>query len=156
MDEWRRVFRQGVAPSLSTAGLRALRIALFRDDSRLIQGVTVGVPNATGSASFAFWSPVYAISPSPSQGACPIGLVGWLGDGLETAAEVHDYFADVARVCDELTGEECSMRHFTQFVDDTPRDQMRAQLLAEVDRVLNERDLVAWGTHRDARAKANC
>ena len=44
MESWRKVWREGFAPVLSTAGLQALRKALTADDTRLIQGSTSSPP----------------------------------------------------------------------------------------------------------------
>ena len=44
MENWRKVWREGVAPLLSAAGLEALRRALVTDDGRLLQGATTTPP----------------------------------------------------------------------------------------------------------------
>ena len=40
MNTWQKVWREGLAPRLSTSGLHALRRALVADDERLLQGDT--------------------------------------------------------------------------------------------------------------------
>jgi hypothetical protein len=84
LQTWQKVWREGIAPSLSTAALVALERALVRDDPRLIQGETCTPP------------PVQAVRDWPVEGACLVGYCGWQGDGLSTAAEVEEYFARVA------------------------------------------------------------
>ena len=44
MDSWRKVWRDGLAPLISTEGLEALRTALCDDDARLLQGATTTPP----------------------------------------------------------------------------------------------------------------
>jgi hypothetical protein len=44
LESWRRVFREGLEPVVSTPGLLALRQALLTDDPRLIQGATTTRP----------------------------------------------------------------------------------------------------------------
>jgi hypothetical protein len=44
VESWRRVFREGLEPVVSTPGLLALRQALLTDDPRLIQGATTTPP----------------------------------------------------------------------------------------------------------------
>src|SRR5438128_1976677 len=86
METWRKVWREGVAPQLSQAGLEALRQALASDDSRLLQGATTAPP------------PLQCVQDWPVEAACVIVFCGWQGDGLETVADVEECFA---RVCFE-------------------------------------------------------
>src|SRR5712692_10367123 len=44
MESWRKVWREGLAPLLSTNGLEALRQALVTDDAQLLQGATTTPP----------------------------------------------------------------------------------------------------------------
>lgn len=110
MQMWREVLRRGIVPQLSTAGLQALRKALASDDSRLVQEQTTRPP------------PLQSVLDWPCEAACPIAFAGWQGDGIETVGEVEEYFA---RVCHEA--------------DDTERDEMRRELLSEIDLALLER-----------------
>src|SRR5436309_3373899 len=86
MESWRKVWREGLLPQLSTAGLDALRRGLRADDPRLLQGATTSPP------------PLQCVSEWPVEGACVLGYCGWQGDGLETVAEVEEFFA---RMCAE-------------------------------------------------------
>jgi hypothetical protein len=83
--------------------------------------------------------PIQCVLDWPVEGACPIGFAGWQGDGLKTVGEVEEYFAKACFDCDQAIGEVAGVRHFLNWVDDTPRDEMRRELLREVNRVLEER-----------------
>jgi hypothetical protein len=127
MEAWRKVWREGVAPHLSTAGLEALQRALASDDPRLLQGATTSPP------------PLQCVQDWAVEGACVIGFCGWQGDGLETVADVEECFARVCFEADQALGEPASCRWFLNWFDETPRDEMRHQLLSEVARALAQR-----------------
>jgi hypothetical protein len=128
METWRRVFREGVAPVLSTNGLLALEAALQRDDPRLCQGATTTPP------------PLQCVLDWPVEAACLLGYCAWQGDGLGTVGEVEEYFAKVCFEADRRLGEPAAVRHLLNAYDDWPRDEMRRELLPEVDRALAERE----------------
>jgi hypothetical protein len=127
IESWRMVWREGLAPVLSTAGLVALREALRSDDHRLTQGSTTTPP------------PLMCVQDWPVEAACALGFCGWQGEDLETVGEVEEFFARACFEADERLGEPAACRWFLNWFDDTPRDQMRKLLLEEVDRVLAER-----------------
>ncbi len=127
MESWRKVWRDGLAPVLSMAGLKALRKALAKDDGRLTQGSTTTPP------------PLQCVLDWPCEGACVVGYAGWQGDGLETVGEVEEYFARCCFEADNRLGEPAAVRYFLNWFDDAPRDDARRLLLAEVDRSLAER-----------------
>src|SRR5437588_819359 len=127
MESWRKVWREGLAPVLSTTGLDSLRKALLNDDARLLQGATTTPP------------PLQCVQDWPVEAACGLGYCGWQGEGLETVAEVEEYFARVCFEVDQLLGEPAACRWFLNWFDETPRDQMRDLLLAEVQRTLAQR-----------------
>jgi hypothetical protein len=129
MEAWRSVWRDGFVPSLSTAGLTALRAALATDDFRLSQGSTT-VPAAAASAPE--W---------PCEGACAVGYCGWQGQGMLSVGEVDEHFARACWEADERLQETAACRHFLNWFDDTPRDDMRRDLLAEVELALAARRL---------------
>jgi hypothetical protein len=123
MKRWQKVWRERIAPLLSVPGLEALRDALKNDDPSLIQGTTV-VP--------------MPLSDEVAE-ACPIAYAGWKGDGLKTVDEIDDFFG---RMCDEIdiaAGVMGCYLWFINWVDNTPRDEMRRLLLTEVERSLGSR-----------------
>jgi hypothetical protein len=127
MESWRKVWRDGLAPHLSTPGLEALRRALIGDDSRLLQGATTTPP------------PLQCVQDWPVEAACVLGYCGWQGDGLETVAEVEGFFARLCFEADQALGEPAACRWFLNWFDEAPRQEMRRQLLAEVNRSLEQR-----------------
>jgi hypothetical protein len=141
MDTWRKVWREGLAPQLSTRGLEALRRALLLDDARLLQGATTAPP------------PLQCVQDWPVEATCVIGYCSWQGDGLETVAEIEEAFARACFETDQRLGEPAASRWFLNWYDDAPREEMRAQLLAEVNRILAAR-LAAGGTDTDGTAAA--
>ena len=127
MESWRKVWRGGLAPVLSTAGLQALRDAVVANDDRLMQGATTTPP------------PLQCVQDWPVEGACGLGYCGWQGDGLETVAEVEEFFARMCFEIDQQMGEPAACRWFLNWFDDTPRAEVRGLLLAEVNRSLAQR-----------------
>ena len=127
MESWRKVWRDGLAPLLSTEGLEALRRALESDDARLLQGATTTPP------------PLQCVQDWPVEAACGVGFCGWQGDGLETVAEVEEFFARACFEADQRLGEPAACRWFLNWFDETPRDEMRRLLLGEVNRTLAQR-----------------
>jgi hypothetical protein len=124
---WQHAFRRGIAPSLSLRALHALRVALERDDARLLQGATTQPP------------PLQCVQHHPCEKACLVAYAGWQGEGLTTVAEVEGYFARLCQEANERLGEPAAVRFFLNHWDETDRPTARRQLLAEVDRELAER-----------------
>lgn len=127
MESWRKVLREGLAPLLSTRALEALQAALVSDDVRLLQCFTTSPP------------PLQTLQDWPVEAACPIGYCGWQGEGLETVGEVETYFARICAECDQRLGEPAACRWFINWVDETPRAEMRQLLAAEIETILQER-----------------
>jgi hypothetical protein len=127
MDSWRKVWRDGLAPLISTEALEALRKALANDDVRLLQGATTTPP------------PLQCVQDWPVEAACVLGFCGWQGEGLETVAEVEEYFARLCYEVDLRLGEPAACRWFLNWFDETPRDEMRRLLLSELTRTLSLR-----------------
>jgi hypothetical protein len=124
MESWRKVWRDGFAPQLSTTGLEALRKALRDDDPRLIQGATTSPP------------PLQCVQDWPVDACCVLGYCSWQGEELETVAEVEEDFARLCFEADQVLGEPAACRYFLNWYDETPRDEMRRELLTEVELVL--------------------
>lgn len=127
MESWRNVWRKGVAPLLSVESLESLRQGLVNDDPRLLQGATTSPP------------PLQCVQDWPVEAACALGYCGWQGDGLETVAEVEEFFARMCFEIDQQMGEPAACRWFLNWFDDTPREEMRIELLVEVQKALAER-----------------
>src|SRR3954468_11030481 len=144
MESWRTCWRDGFAPSLSTKALTSLRDALVSDDPRLLQGATTTPP------------PLMCVQDWPVEAACALGYCGWVGDGLETVAEVEEFFARMCFEVDTRLGEPAGCRWFLNWFDETPRDEMLRLLLVEVNRSITERTLDddEEPTHTDKTAAA--
>lgn len=127
MTAWKRTFREGFAPSFSTKGLEALAEALRADDPHLMQGGTTDPP------------PLMCVQDFPCECACPVAFVGWKGEELETVGEVEEFFAKACFEADQRLGEPAACRYLLNWVDDSSRDVLRKELLAEVEVVLAER-----------------
>lgn len=127
MESWRKVWREGLVPLLSTRSLEALRQGLLTDDTRLLQGATTDPP------------PLACVADWPAEGACAIGYCGWQGEGLETVAEVEGFFSRMCFSIDQRVGEPGGCRWFLTWFDETPRDVMRRELLAEIALALSAR-----------------
>lgn len=127
MESWKQAWR-AIVPSLTTAGLNALRQALLNDDGRLVQGRTTHPAAFSGRPELAM-----------CEQACAVGYTGWQGDGLETVGEVEEYFAIVCFAADAILGETSLVRMFTNWFDETPRQEMRRELFPEVLSALADR-----------------
>jgi hypothetical protein len=75
----------------------------------------------------------------PVEAACALGYCGWQGEKLETVGDVEEYFARCCFEADQKLGEAAACRWFLNWFDDTPRDEMRKELLAEVERAIEDR-----------------
>ena len=128
MESWRKVFRDGFAPVLSTKGLEALRDALKSDDPRLVQGTST-VP-----------APLICVEDWPCEGACAVGFCGWQGDDKQTVGACSESFAVACFEADQLLGEPAACRWFLNWFDDCPRDEMLRELLPEVEAALTARE----------------
>lgn len=127
MESWRKVWRAGVAPLLSTRELEVFRDALEMDDTRLIQGVTTKPP------------PLECVRDWPVEAACALGFCAWQGIGLKTVAAVEENFAHRCFKIDQQLGEPGGCRWFLNWFDETPREEMRRSLLEEVNLTLLSR-----------------
>jgi len=121
LELWKKAWRVGVAPLLSNVALVELEVALEYDDPRLIQGkvcLPAWTPNAEGEEV---------------TEVCAIGLCA-LAEGKKTVGQVSAFFGDLCRKAGEAIGETSGIRHFLSWFDETPRDEVRRELLAEVVR----------------------
>ena len=128
MDTWRFIWREGFAPAISTEGLIALKSGLETDAHDLTQGSTTTPP------------PLMCVMEWPVEGCCALGYCGWKGENLTTVGEVEEYFAKLCFEADQRLGEPAGCRGFLNWFDDVGRDEMRLDLLAEVELALAGRD----------------
>lgn len=115
--EAKDVLTKGFFPLLALNHLEVLEAALRRDDPALIQGCTTKPV------------PLACVQNWPVEAACMLGYCGWKGDGIKTVSEAEEFFADKCFHADQLLQEPAACRHFLNWYDETPRDQMRRQLL---------------------------
>lgn len=127
---WQRVWREGFAPLFGTEALQRLATALETDDLRLLQGSTTNPP------------PLMAFADWPVEGCDAIGFTGWTQDGA-TVGEIELHFARSCFEADQRLGEPAACRWFLNWYDDTPRNEMRASLLAELKLELEKRECVS-------------
>lgn len=125
---WVKVWRNGLAPHLPTEGMERLAEALRTDATSLLQGATTSPP------------PLACVEDFTCEGACPISYCG-LVTSNETVGEIELFFARICRQCDESMREVAACHWFLNWVDETPRDEMRRELLREVERTLSLRGL---------------
>lgn len=129
MTSWQHVFRNGIAPQLPAEGLWALRRALVKRDKRLVQGATTEPP------------PLLACQDLPCERACAVAYCcAFTSDVLlKPVAEVEEFFARVCFEADQALGESAGCRWFLNWFDETPMEEVRPLLLAEIDTELARR-----------------
>lgn len=122
LASWQTVWREGFAPIFPHGGLKALLKALQEDDPRLAQGMTTTPPPVIGTHA---WD---------VEGADAVGFVGWQDPLLDLTriGEVEEFFARSCFEADQRLKEAAACRWFLNWYDDTPRDQMRKDLIPEV------------------------
>lgn len=125
---WQTAWRVGFAPQFSVAQLAALRQALIADDPALMQGCNSSPP------------PMACVQDWPVEGACVLGYCGWRGLGLKTVGEVEEFFARTCFEADQRLQEPAGCHWFLNWFDETPRDNMRRSLLAEVEAEIARRE----------------
>lgn len=127
MESWRKVLRVGFFPQFSDHALLVLKVALETDDQRLVQGATTSPP------------PLAFVQDWPCDAACLVAYIGWKAEELETVGEVERFFAEACFQGDKLLGEPAACRWLLNWFDDTPRDEVRTELLGEINEELAKR-----------------
>ena len=127
LTAWQWAWRTGVAPQLSLLSLEALQIGLERDNPALLQGATVSPP------------PLQCLADRMVEAACPIAYCGWRASGLATVAQLEAYFARVCYEAGVALGQPDAVRSFINWWDESPREEARRALLAEVGREIDRR-----------------
>ena len=126
MNGWKRAWRSGIAPLLTHDGLMALKAALETDDPRLVQGTTTEP------------LPIALFSDEAVAGACAVGFCLWQSGGADRVGALHAAFRRLCASADDLLDEALGTIAFLNWFDETPRDDMRRELLAEIDMLVAE------------------
>lgn len=132
MESWRYVFRHGFAPVLPLEGLKILKVALETDDRFLLQGRTTFPTQLEDVAD-----------DRTCEAGCPIATCGVAehgGYGVATVGQVQDFFAKSCFDADQKLGDPASCRRLLNWIDGTDRDEMRRELLAEVNLAITQKD----------------
>jgi hypothetical protein len=127
IETWRWAWREGAAPLLADADLTLLQDALQRDDPRLLQGATTNPP------------PCDYATEVRCEGGCPLAFVGWQNYQMHVVKDVEDFFARLFTEIGQRLGDLTGARWLTNWIDETPRDEMRRLLGEEITRTLAER-----------------
>jgi len=127
MELWRKVWRNGLVPQLSTNELLALKHGLETDDPKLVQGITTSPPA------------IDIFATSQVEFCCGLTYSSWKGENKTTVAEADARYTQLCQNTDELLGEPGVSRFFLNWFDETPRVEMRRQLLTEVVIALSNR-----------------
>lgn len=124
---WQVVFRKGFMPQWSTESLQSVRALLLTDDVRIGQGFTTTPP------------PLMCHQDWPVE-ACDVVTYCSTPDAFDaTVGECEEGFARACFNADKTVGEPVTCRLFLNWYDDTPRYQMFAELVAEIDAELRRR-----------------
>src|SRR5579871_3896835 len=108
MEGWRKAWREGFGPALSTKGLQELLRALQGDDERLIQGATTSPQ----------WRPSFP--DAQVQAACAVAFSAWQGEGMNQVDEIEEFVSSTCFEADERLGEPGASRRFLNWFDRTP------------------------------------
>lgn len=117
---WQEVFRVAASSCLTRDELLFIRDAIGRDDKRLIQGSTAKPPA------------IPCVYDWPAECGCLFGLLAFRDGKQPTVAQVENEFARIVNAIDARFPMRAAY-YFLNWFDETPRDTMRAELLAEID-----------------------
>ncbi|MSR32471.1 MAG: hypothetical protein EXR99_13310 [Gemmataceae bacterium] len=127
MDNWRFIFRQGIAPLLSHSSLVALKKGLREDDPALLQDCVV-FPRANPLA----WD-------LPASACGFFGYCGKEGEGLVTVYEIEQFHERLCLEVEWRLGWPGAARVFLDWCDTTTRSAMRRNLFLEIKREQSQR-----------------
>lgn len=124
MESWRKVWREGIAPQLSTKALEELRYGLEKDSDFLLQGACSKPPMLECNYD------------KECEGGCAMVYGAWMAGEVKTVGQADEYFHNI--VASQLMSDGCDncVRDFLNWFDDTPRDEMRREMIREVDNEL--------------------
>lgn len=118
---WLHAWRRGFLPLYSEVQLRHMLHGLETEDRNVLQGATCTPP------------PLQVVMDWPVE-ACDLTSYGfWMEGGTETTvAEVEEFFARTCFEADNLLGEPAGCRHWLNWYDEIPRDEMRDCMVREI------------------------
>jgi hypothetical protein len=126
LPSWKHVWRTGIVPQVSTEGLQRLRRALLEDDSRVLTGSTCFPP------------PLQCCEDERVERCCPVCWLILAGKSPEAISVglLDEAFARLCWEADKLCGQPMSIRYLLNWIDETPRPELRKQLIVECDLAL--------------------
>lgn len=142
LESWRKTWREGFAPEISTDVLTALADALRNNSTHIVQGRTTEPPPldcvqdwpVVETCALAFCAAVEHGGFCPPEHATERKV-----EGYATVGQCEEGFAQLCFKANQRLGEPAACRWFLNWFDDTPRNEMRRELLAEVERELSQR-----------------
>jgi hypothetical protein len=127
MELWQKVFREGLAPLLTTEQLTNLLRAVEENSWELGQGFTTSPP------------PLHVTADWTVQQACLVSYPGWK-DGLTTVGEVEEFFARTCYEVDKRIGCPSGVVALIGWWDSTDRAEAFAALALEIEAELQGRE----------------
>jgi hypothetical protein len=105
MAPWQRIWRFGLAPLFSPAGLDALAEALRTDDPRLVQGASTEP------------MPIALFADCPVEGACAIAFPIWRTRGVDRVGALDREFRRLSSAANDLLDEPFAVIAFVNWFD---------------------------------------
>lgn len=124
--DWRKVWREGIAPQMETTGLHELKVALGLDLDELIQGSAI--LEETGQDPLA-----------PITGCNPVVYPFWLCGHCATIDQGWARFTEVSFQADQNLATLGCMATFLKFWDENERSLAFSELQSEVEEILRHR-----------------
>lgn len=124
MEAWRKVWREGFVQQLSALELESVRKGLRANDYCLVQGSTTVPP------------PMQVVLDCPIEATDILAYGAWKSGGLKTVGEAEEYVAKLCFQADTALGEPAAASYFLNWYDDTPREEMRIAMIAEINLAL--------------------
>jgi hypothetical protein len=128
-EAWRKVWREGLVPQLTTLGLEGLKKALGEDRPSLITGSTSYPP------------PLMCMQDEPVEKCCPLcyALLDGKRPEYVSVGPLEERFAEACWGADQRTGMPGGVKYFLNYIDMEPWAKVRLELLAEVRLALGQR-----------------
>lgn len=131
MEQWRRYFRHGIAPLVENAQLEYVLGILKSDSEKMCQGDTVILRKVIAESGLTYYH-----GDLPPVSGCFVSLIH-MSDEKLTANEVDAKFGPF--LCRVGLNHGLSS-HFINWFDDSPREEVRRELIAEIELVLDARN----------------